>query len=78
MSSCDSFFDSTNAMSTLASLWVFDMKDKNGVSLHGISTIEEAISATHINNEYFIKNRNGKCKFLNVLQGRNHTQSEDW
>jgi hypothetical protein len=54
------------------------MKDKNGVSLHGISTIEEAISATHINNEYFINNRSGKCKFLNVLQGRNHGQSTDW
>ena len=49
-----------------------------GKSLHGISTIEQAISATHINNEYFISNRNGKCKFLNVLQGRNHTQSDDW
>jgi hypothetical protein len=60
------------------SLTTFDMKDKNGVSLHGISTIEEAISATHINNEYFIKNRNGKCKFLNVLQGRTHQQSDDW
>jgi len=60
------------------SLTTFDMKDKNGVSLHGISTIEEAISATHINNEYFIKNRNGSCKFLNVLQGRTHQQSDDW
>jgi hypothetical protein len=56
----------------------FDMKDKNGVSLHGISTIEQAISATHINNEYFIKNRNGNCKFLNVLQGRTHTDSDTW
>jgi hypothetical protein len=60
------------------SLTTFDMKDKNGVSLHGISTIEEAISATHINNEYFIKNRSGSCKFLNVLQGRTHQQSDDW
>jgi len=60
------------------SLTTFGMKDKNGVSLHGISTIEEAITATHINNEYFIQNRSGKCKFLNVLQGRNHGQSEDW
>ena len=50
----------------------------SGISAHGISTIEEAIVATHINNEYFIQNRNGKCKFLNVLQGRNHTQSDDW
>jgi hypothetical protein len=60
------------------SLTTFGMKDKNGNSLHGISTIEEAIKATHINNEYFIDNRSGKCKFLNVLQGRNHTQSDDW
>ena len=51
---------------------------KTGKSAHGISSIEEAISATHINNEYFINNRNGNCKFLNVLQGRNHTQSNDW
>jgi len=60
------------------SLTTYHMKDKNGNSLHGISTIEEAISATHINNEYFINNRSGKCKFLNVLQGRNHTQSDSW
>ena len=60
------------------SLTTFDMKDKNGVSLHGISTIEQAISATHINNEYFIKNRNGNCKFLNVLQGRTHDDSDKW
>jgi hypothetical protein len=61
------------------SLSTFHIKDpKTGKSAHGISTIEEAITATHINNEYFIKNRTGKCKFLNVLQGRNHTQSDDW
>ena len=45
---------------------------------HGIKTIDDAVKATHINNEYFIKNRNGNCKFLNVLQGLNHTQSDKW
>lgn len=45
---------------------------------HGIQFIEEAVIATHINNEYFIKNRSGKCKFLNVLQGTNHTESDAW
>lgn len=61
------------------SLTTYHIKDpKTGKSAHGISTIEEAITATHINNEYFIKNRNGNCKFLNVLQGRNHKQSDDW
>ena len=57
----------------------FHIKDpKTGKSAHGISNIQEAIVATHINNEYFIKNRSGKCKFLNVLQGRNHTASDLW
>lgn len=61
------------------SLDTFHIKDpKTGKSMHGISTIEEAITATHINNEYFIKNRNGNCKFLNVLQGRSHDQSNAW
>jgi hypothetical protein len=48
------------------------------IPLHGIHNIEEAITATHINNEYFIKHRSGECKFLNVLQGTTHTESDDW
>jgi hypothetical protein len=61
------------------SLTTYHIKDpKTGKSAHGIQFIEDAVKATHINNEYFINNRNGKCKFLNVLQGRSHTQSEDW
>ena len=52
--------------------------NKKAIPLHGIRNIEEAITATHINNEYFINNRSGKCKFLNVLQGTNHTESDDW
>jgi hypothetical protein len=47
-------------------------------AITGISTYAEAVAATHINNEYFIKNRTGKCKLLNVLHGGNHTESEDW
>lgn len=61
------------------SLTTYHILDKKtGKSAHGISTIEEAIYATHINNEYFINHRDGRCKFLNVLQGRNHKQSDDW
>jgi hypothetical protein len=60
------------------SLTTYHLKDKNGNSVHGIKTIEDAITATHINNKYFIENRSGKCKFLNVLQGRSHQQSDDW
>lgn len=49
-----------------------------GQKATGISTYQEAVNATYINNDYFIKNRNGNCKFLNVLQGENHTDAEDW
>jgi hypothetical protein len=49
-----------------------------GAKATGISTYQEAVNATRINNDYFIRNRNGNCKFLNVLQGENHTEAEDW
>ena len=52
--------------------------NKKAIPLHGIRNIEEAITATHINNEYFVKNRSGKCKFLNVLQGTTHDESNAW
>jgi hypothetical protein len=45
---------------------------------HKIANLGDAVKATHINNEYFIKNRNGKCKFLNVMQGLTHTDSDHW
>jgi len=54
------------------------LRNKHLLDKHGISTIEEAVRATHINNEYFINNRSGDCKFLNVLQGLTHKQSDDW
>ncbi len=44
----------------------------------GISCYLDAVNATNINNEYFMRNRNGNCKFLNVLQGETHTDAEDW
>ena len=49
-----------------------------GAKATGISTYQEAVNATRINNDYFMKNRSGSCKFLNVLQGENHTDAEDW
>ena len=45
---------------------------------HKIANLADAVKATHINNEYFINNRNGKCKFLNVMQGLTHTDSDRW
>lgn len=44
----------------------------------GVNSYAEAAAATRNNNEYFIRNRNGNCKFLNVMQGENHTEADDW
>jgi hypothetical protein len=49
-----------------------------GIKATGISTYQEAVEATKYNNEYWIKHRTGACKFLNVLQGENHTDADDW
>lgn len=49
-----------------------------GRAATGIESYDQAVEATKYNNEYFIKHRNGNCKFLNVLQGETHTQADDW
>ena len=60
--------------------WV--IHDKKASDACGIKTLPEAVAATKYNNEYFMKNRKGKnnggAKFLNVLQGDNHTSAEAW
>jgi hypothetical protein len=60
--------------------WV--IHDKKASDACGIKTLEEAVDATKFNNEYFMKHRRGKAnggaKFLNVLQGDNHTSAETW
>ncbi|HET8688637.1 MAG TPA: hypothetical protein VFM18_18640 [Methanosarcina sp.] len=60
--------------------WV--VHDKKASAACGISTHQEAVDATKFNNDYFMKHRkgikNGGAKFLNVLQGANHTEADDW
>lgn len=56
--------------------WVGRIKEN--AKKTGINNFAEAVAGTHINNEYFIRNRNGNCKFLNVLQGENHGQADLW
>ena len=60
--------------------WV--IHDKNASAKCQITTLQEAVDATKYNNEYFMVNRRGKrnggAKFLNVLQGDNHTSAEEW
>jgi len=56
--------------------WV--ARSPEGAKATGISTYDEAVKATRINNDYWMKHRTGACKFLNVLQGENHADADDW
>jgi hypothetical protein len=56
--------------------WV--CRSPRGREATGINSYEEAVQGTYINNDYFINNRTGACKFLNVLQGENHAEADDW
>ena len=49
-----------------------------GAKATGINNYEDAVIATRINNDYWMKHRTGACKFLNVLQGENHADADDW
>jgi len=44
----------------------------------GIYSYEDAVKATKYNNDYWINNRHGDVKILNVLQGANHPDADDW
>ena len=56
--------------------WV--CRSPKGREATGINSYMEAVQGTYINNDYWIANRSGACKFLNVLQGENHTEADDW
>ena len=56
--------------------WV--CRSPEGRKASGITSYMEAVEGTYINNDYFMKHRTGACKFLNVLQGENHAEAEDW
>ena len=56
--------------------WV--VRSAAGRKATGITEYADALQGTFINNEYFIKNRNGNCKFLNVLQGEDHKDADHW
>lgn len=60
--------------------WV--IHDRKASDACKITTLQEAVNATKFNNEYFIANRRGieagGARFLNVLQGDNHTSAETW
>lgn len=44
----------------------------------GLKTFEDCLDKTKFNNDYFLKNRLGHTKWLNVLQGSNWDTAEKW
>jgi hypothetical protein len=44
----------------------------------GLKSFEDCLEKTRFNNEYFLKNRLGQTKFLNVLQGSDWDTAEQW
>ena len=56
--------------------WV--ARSEKGQQATGVTNYQEAVNATRLNNNYWMQNRSGACKFLNVLQGETHEDAEDW
>ena len=46
--------------------------------LSGIHSYDDAVTATKFNNEYWVNNRHGRTKILNVLQGAGHDDADHW
>ena len=56
--------------------WTF--RDPKAAAACGIYSYDDAVTATKYNNEFWINNRYGDTKILNVLQGGNHAEADHW
>jgi len=56
--------------------WTF--QDPKAAAAAGIHSYQDAVDATHINARYYMANRRGNFKVLNVLQGSNHADADGW
>lgn len=56
--------------------WTY--RDPKAAALCGIHSYDDAVNATKYNNEYWMANRYGDTKILNVLQGGNHDEADNW
>lgn len=56
--------------------WTF--RDPKASAASGIKTYQDAVDATHINAKFYMDNRRGNFKVLNVLQGGNHQEADEW
>jgi len=52
--------------------------DPEAAKACGIFSYDDAVNATRYNNEYWISNRYGDTRILNVLQGSNHGEADHW
>jgi len=66
----------THGMTMDIPTWTF--RDPVAAKASGIHSYEDAVSATQYNNEFWIANRYGDTKILNVLQGGNHAEADHW
>lgn len=61
---------------------ILDIPSRAAVSPYkeksGMNSFEDTLKATLFNNDFFIKHRQGKTKFLNVLQGQNEHDADVW
>lgn len=56
--------------------WTF--QDPKASKASNIHSYQDAVDATHINAKYYMSNRRGNFKVLNVLQGSNHADADNW
>lgn len=56
--------------------WTF--RNPKASAASGIKSYQDAVDATHINAKYYMDNRRGNFKVLNVLQGGNHKEADEW
>lgn len=56
--------------------WTF--RDPEAAAKCGIFSYEDAVNATLFNNHYWIQNRHGTTRILNVLQGGSHDEADRW
>jgi len=55
--------------------WLIDHETSDSSKCY---TFSDCVGATKINHDYWIENRTGACKFLNVLHGQNKSDAWSW
>jgi hypothetical protein len=66
----------THGMTMDIPTWTY--RDPKAAAACGIHSYDDAVSATQFNNEYWMANRYGETKILNVLQGGHHKEADNW